>query len=162
MKIIYVHHAQRLKGNPPGNNDDITKLGVKDSKLTAKLIEHFQQTSTPIKAIYTSPFLRCAKTAKILNKKLNVPIFEDDRLNEKGYIKNESWTDLQTRVRASIFDIVNKYNENDTVVCVTSGVNVAAFISIANKQAVSENAAYIGIMSCSPLIFTITKNHFID
>jgi len=55
MKIIYVHHAERERGNPPSQNDNITRLGVKDAKLTAELIKNMKRWAD-IKCIYTSPF----------------------------------------------------------------------------------------------------------
>ena len=158
MKIIYVHHAERERGNPPSQNDTITKLGIKDAKLAAKLIKNMKRWAD-IKCIYTSPFLRCAKTANIINKKLNLPIKFDDRLNEMG-ITGETWLDLQNRVRECLRDIVFTHDEKDTVICVTSGINVAPFISLANKQPPSEDTAKIIITSCSPLTFNIDKTCF--
>ena len=38
MKIIYVHHAHRKMGNPPSQDDDITKLGKQDAKLVGELL----------------------------------------------------------------------------------------------------------------------------
>ena len=160
MKIIYVHHAQRKIGNPPGENDDITKLGKKDAKLVAKLLKGAKAKHINIKSIYCSPFLRCKKTAKIINSKLGIPIVFDERLNEFDSKSGETWVELQTRVRNCIKDIVFKYEEKDTVVCITSGVNVASFISLANKQKPNKDTAFIGISSCSPLIFNIDKNCF--
>jgi len=159
MKIIYVHHGNRELGNPPSQDDNITKLGKKDAKIVSELMLKSKKAGTNFKCIYSSPYFRCKKTAKIINKKLNLPIIMDDRLNEFDS-KNETWIDLQTRVRECIKDIVYKFDKNDAVICVTSGVNVVAFISLANKQKPSESAAFIGISSCSPLIFNIDKDCF--
>ena len=38
MKIIYLHHANRARGNPSTQADGITELGEKDAKLTAELL----------------------------------------------------------------------------------------------------------------------------
>lgn len=39
MKIIYVHHALREKGNPPTQNDNIHPLGYKDAEIVAELLK---------------------------------------------------------------------------------------------------------------------------
>lgn len=170
MKIIYVHHALRNKGNPPSQDDDIQPLGVKDAEIVAEILKLMSQNLN-FKAIYTSPYFRCAKTAEIINKHTNVPIFEEPRFNEfnnvfniikngKQSLKKESWLDCQRRIRDAIKDIVYKYEENDTVVCVTSGVNIAAFISLAFKIKPNKNLPFPMVPSCSPIGFDIDKSCF--
>ncbi|MGN0961433.1 MAG: phosphoglycerate mutase family protein, partial [Christensenellales bacterium] len=83
MKIIYVHHALREIGNPPSQDDKIQPLGLKDADTTADLLKIMSDKSkSKFKAIYTSPYYRCSKTAEIINKHLNLPIYEDSRFNE--------------------------------------------------------------------------------
>ncbi len=158
MNIIYCHHAERdFTGK---QNDNITEFGRKDADLVGKM---FKQSN--IKAIYTSPFFRCIETARIINKHLNVPIYEEPRFNEfksmsifvRGKTKDETWIDLQKRVIAAIEDIVSKHNNEDTVICVTSGVNIAGFIDWQLNLKPSKNMAYIGVKSCSPIIFRKDK-----
>ena len=160
MKIFFIHHALRLKGTPPGPEDDIHKLGIKDAKLTAILLKRYQKMNGNLREIYTSPYLRCKKTAKIINKYVNVPITDDKRLNERNIAGGETWLSLQDRVRNCLKDIVNKYNDNDCVVCVTSGVNIASFISLAYKLQSSDNTPLITMPSCSPIVFDINKSSF--
>ena len=38
MKIIYVHHAQRDKGNSSTQEDGITELGIKDAEIVAEIL----------------------------------------------------------------------------------------------------------------------------
>lgn len=170
MKIIYVHHALREKGNPPSQDDKIQPLGLQDAEIVAELMKKMSEYSN-IKAIYTSPYFRCAKTAEIINKHINVPIYEDPRFNEfnkvfdiiegnKTITKTESWIDCQIRIREAIKDIVFKYDDNDTVICVTSGVNITAFISLAFKIQPSENLPFPMVPSCSPIGFDIDKDCF--
>lgn len=170
MRIIYVHHALRQKGNPPSQDDKIQPLGLQDAEIVAELMKMMSEYSN-IKAIYTSPYFRCAKTAEIINKHLNVPIYEEPRFNEfnkvfdviegnKTITKTESWVDCQIRIRNAIKDIVNKYDNRDTVICVTSGVNITAFISLAFKIQPSENLPFPLVPSCSPIGFDIDKNCF--
>ena len=155
MKIIYVHHGNRKLGNPPSQDDDLTELGYKDCALLAELFNN-EQIKYKIKAIYTSSFFRCVKTAEIINKNLNIPIIKDVRLNEFER-KNESWIDLQNRVTACIDDILKKYNDEDIIICVTSGVNIVSFINKAYNLSSSNDAPFLGVPSCSPIIFKYKK-----
>ncbi len=160
MKIFFIHHALRIKGNPPGPNDKIHKLGIKDAKLTAILLKRYQKMNGNLMSIYTSPYYRCKKTANIVNKHIKVPIIEDNRLNEMNTSGGENWLSLQKRIRECLIDIINKHSNNDCIACVTSGVNIAGFISLAYKLQPNENTPYIAMPSCSPLVFEIDKNSF--
>lgn len=163
MKIIYCHHALRDFGNPPTQEDGITSVGKKDAQIVARLLFDAKNKGMNIVAIYSSPFRRCMDTAKIINKKLQVEIIEDKRFNEfnkKTSVKDETWIELQNRVREAIKEIVFKYDENDVVVCITSGVNIAPFISLAYNLQSTEETPFIGVPSCSPIVFTINKNNF--
>ena len=172
MKIIYIHHALRAVGNPPTQEDGILPLGIKDAETTAELLKIMSENSkSKLKAIYTSPFYRCKKTAEIINKHINLPIYEEPRFNEfkkvfeviqgdKSITKTETWSGCQTRIRNAIKDIVDKYDNNDTVICVTSGVNITAFIGLAYKIPVSENMPFPWVPSCSPIGFEIDKSMF--
>ena len=146
MKVIYLHHGQRSMGNPPSQNDKLTRLGYKDCKLTARL---FVDIKDKIKAIYTSNFYRCTKTAQILNKKLKKPIILEPRLNEFGSVPGESWADLQTRIIAFLNEITKQYSADDYVVCVTSGVNLGAFMCKAFNIAPSQDTPFLIVPSCS-------------
>ena len=169
MKIIYIHHALRDKGNPPSQEDGIQALGIKDAENTAELLNMMAKNGN-FKAIYTSPYYRCRKTAEIINKLTNVPIYDEPRLNEFNNVfetlsgqaeKNkETWLDCQLRLRDAIKDIVFKYEDSDTVVCVTSGVNITAFISLAFRIEPSNNLPFPMVPSCSPIGFDIDKSHF--
>lgn len=172
MKIFYVHHALRQRGNPPSQDDKILPLGIEDAETTAKIFKIMSdQSKSTFRAIYTSPYYRCAKTAEIINKYTNLPIYEDSRLNEfnrvfevledgQSVIKTETWTECQTRIRKAIKDIVFKYNDDDAIICVTSGVNITAFIGLAYNIPISENLPFPSVPSCSPIGFEINKSHF--
>ena len=151
MKIIYVHHGNRKLGNPPTQNDDLTEIGYKDCENVADLLNN-DKVKSFIKAIYTSPYFRCKKTAQIINKYINAPIIEDDRLNEWNETL-ENWVDVQNRIDDCISDILKKYKQEDMVICVTSGVNIAAFINKAYKLSSSNNAPKLGVPNCCPIIF---------
>lgn len=163
MKIIYVHHAQREKRILQGPDDDITKLGENDAENVGQIINDIYKKIDKldkVKAIYTSPFLRCLKTAQIINKYLNIELIEDSRLNEMGAIKNETWVEFQNRVTDSLYDIVCKYSDDDIVICVTSGVNLVAFTNLAYKVKPSMDAPYMMVPSCSVVGFNINKSNF--
>ena len=172
MKIIYIHHALRAVGNPPTQNDGIQPLGIKDAETTAELLKGMSDKSkSTFRAIYTSPYYRCSETAKLINKYINLPIYEEPRFNEfnkvfeviqgdKSITKTETWSECQTRIRNAIKDIVDKYDNNDIVICVTSGVNITAFIGLAYKIPVSENMPFPWVPSCSPIGFEIDKSMF--
>ena len=155
MKIIYLHHGNRKIGNPPSQNDDLTEIGYKDCNLVAELFDD-RIIKDHIKAIYTSPYFRCRKTAEIINGPLQTKIIEDERLNEFDN-KSETWTQLQTRVIACLDDIVEKYDENDIVICVTSGVNIAGFIIKAFNLQPSQDTPFLGLPNCCPIIFNFKK-----
>lgn len=153
MKIIYVHHGNRAISNPPKQTDDLTELGYKDCALVAEMLSN-EKIKNNIKRIYTSPFFRCKKTAEIINEKLGVQIVEDERLNEFVSTENETWVEAQTRILSCINDIVKKHNnKNDIVLCVTSGVNIAAFILKAFGILPNNNVPFLGVPSCSPIMF---------
>lgn len=170
MKIFYVHHALRNMGNPPSQDDGLKELGVKDAKVVSDIFEDGKKYMN-VKAIYTSPFYRCKETARIINEHLNVPIIEDDRLNEYGSVhlavkglkdddEKETWEDCQRRIIEVIKDIVFSYEDKDTVICVTSGVNLTAFICACYNIEPDNNNAFPWVLSCSPVGFEITKDNF--
>lgn len=171
MKVIYVHHAMRDKGNPPTQEDGITELGYKDAEVVGQILAEDQAKGVGIKAIYSSTFFRCLETARIINKIIQVPVLEEDRFNEFGSVhyavkglsdpnSKETWVQCQERIRSAIKDIVYKYDGDDAVVCVTSGVNIAPFISLAYGMPSREDVPFLNIPSCSPIIFDINKNMF--
>ena len=156
MKIIYVHHGNRAKCNPPSQTDDLTPLGVEDCKIVGRLLDD-ENIKSNLKAIYTSPILRCRKTAEIINKNLNAPIIEDVRLNEFGSVPHETWLELQARIAQFLDEIVVKFDESDIVICVTSGVNLVGFINKAYHLSPSSTAPFFLIPSCSPIMIEYKK-----
>lgn len=159
MNIIYCHHAQRNRGATPSQDDDITYLGEQDAKIFAEMLKVEQDVK--VSKIYTSPFFRCKKTADIINEHINVPIVEDDRLNEfYKPTKNETWIDVHKRIRSILYEIVCNHDENDSVICVTSGTILACFASLAYKLEPTNDTPFIAPPSCAPILFQITKDNF--
>ena len=149
MKMIYIHHAERdrYNGNAPRQEQDITEDGIMEAKIIAKKMEYLN----PV-AIYSSPYKRCIHTAEILRGDLNIPIIEDRRFNE--YEVSETYTEFLNRNMRAIDDIVNKYDEDDVVLCVTSGVNLSAFVHYFIGNKVNEDSVMCQALSVSPILFT--------
>ena len=155
MKIIYMHHAERNIGKDHLNPElrqleDITDIGIQEAELLSKRLENQNIT-----AIVTSPYLRCKHTAEIINKYHNVPIIEDERFNEMN--RGEEWKSLLSRNMAAIDDIVNSYNEEDTIICITSGVNFSAFVCYFYGIEPSNSVPWSQAVDISPINFTIGK-----
>ena len=150
MKIIYCHHAERDVDERKlrNQNDDITENGIKDAELVADRLSHQKIT-----AIYTSNFFRCKKTAQIINRQMGVPIFEEERFNEIGSIEGEEWKDGLIRNIQAIDNIANKFNDEDTILCVTSGINLSAFVCWNLKEKPHKNFPFMGAENCSPVMF---------
>ncbi len=148
MKILYVHHGLRDHGQADG----LLPLGMDDARLVARLLH---QSNLNFVAIYAADNFRCRQTAELINSFINVPILTEKRLDE--YRGNETWAECQERIGEAVGDIVDKYAQSDCAICVTSGVNIAAFINLAYGLAPSENAPFITVPSCSPILFDIDK-----
>lgn len=163
MRIIYMHHAERNIG-PNHNNpilrqeEDITKTGIEECELLGK--EFVQNTNNyNIKAIVTSPYLRCKHTSEIINKYLKVPIIEDERFNECQSKEEMNSGDLWKRIMSGIDDIVknDSYKNEDDILIVTSGINLTGFVCyFYNINPESKPKLSQGTF-CSPVNFMIEK-----
>lgn len=150
MKIIYCHHAERAVDTRKqrSQDDDITENGFKDAQLVAELL-----SNQKITAIYTSNFYRCRKTAQIINTKIEAPIFEEERFNEVGSVEGEDWKDCLTRNISALNDIMSKYNDDATILCVASGVNLSAFVCWNLGLKPTKDIPFMGATNCAPIIF---------
>ena len=149
MKVYYLHHAERdINSNIENKQEeDITESGIQEALLIAEKLK-----GQNITAIYSSTYKRCIHTAQIINKYLDVPIIFEKRFNEKE--KSEEWQALLKRNMDAIDDIVKKYHENDTVICVTSGVNISAFICYFYNIKPTNNVCWTQAGNCSLINFT--------
>ena len=130
--------------------EDITDIGIKEAELLA---ERFKNKN--ITAIVTSPYIRCKHTAEIINKYHNAPIIDDDRFNEKDM--DEDWEHLLKRNMEAIDNIVNSYGDDDTIICVTSGVNFSAFVCYFYDIKPANDVPWSQAGDISPIIFTKGK-----
>ena len=161
MNIIYCHHANRNKSKMPSNADDITPIGEQDAQIVAELLKMAKDSGVMVAGIYTSNFYRCVRTAHLINKHIDAPIMEEARLNEFGSVEGESWLDAQLRVKEVILELIEKHKDSDTVICVTSGVNIAPFICLNFGIDIDENTPFVRVPSCSPIMFEFPKSKFI-
>lgn len=151
MKIIYCHHAERAVDSKKlrSQDDDITEHGIKDAELIAELFSKYNIT-----AIYTSNFYRCKKTAQIINRFSLAPIYEEERFNEIGSPENgETWKEGLKRNIDALNDILDKYNDTDTIVCLTSGINLSAFVCWNLKKKPHKDFPFMGANSIAPIEF---------
>ena len=155
MQILYVHHAERDRKNKNIDRQlqDITENGVKESELLAEKLKQINIT-----AIYTSPYLRCIHTAKLINKYNNAPIYEEPRFNEMK--PEETWKEFQIRNMKAIDDIINKHNKDDFIICVSSGVNLSTFIYYFTKQEPKNDNPWIQALTTSPVLFSTDNKCF--
>jgi broad specificity phosphatase PhoE len=150
MKIIYCHHAERAVDprKHRSQDDDITENGFQDAQLVADIL-----SKEKITAIYTSSFYRCRKTAQIINSKIGAPIYEDARFNEVGSIEGEDWKDCLTRNISALNEIMQKYNDDATILCVASGVNLSAFVCWNLNIKPTKDFPFMGATNCTPIVF---------
>ena len=159
MNVFYVHHACRDVKDELSQEDGITDLGEQDARTTAATFAGLKKYYNCV-AIYTSPLKRCRLTAEIIAKAIKVPIIEDARLDEFKAVPGETWVDCQRRVMAALKDIVYAHRPSDAVLCVTSGVNLSAFIAAAYGLAPSEHMPFAAVTMCSPIGFDIGPENF--
>ena len=160
MKTIYFHHAERNVRKNVSDElrqlDGITRNGKKEAKLLGK---RFKNNNRNVVAIYTSPYLRCKLTANLINMYLNVPIIEDQRINE--WNKNETKYEFLKRNIEFLKEKDNEYKSNETIICITSGVNLTAFICYFYNIKPTEEIPLVQAFGCSPVNF-VSKNSLVD
>lgn len=157
MKILYVHHANRDRFNKSVDRQlqDITENGIKEATLLA---EKLKELNINITAIYTSPYLRCKHTTDIINKYHNAKVYEEPRFNEMN--NGETWKEFSIRNMQGIDDIVKKHQEDDFIICVSSGVNLSAFIYYFNNIEPNNNSPKMQALTTSPVLFSTDNKCF--
>ena len=149
MKIVYVHHAERdIDKSVLGEEQGITGNGLKELELLVEKIPLLNPT-----AFYTSSYKRCLITTEILNREVNVPIIEEERFNEYDG-GSETYKEFLERNIEAIKDIENKYSSDDVIICVTSGVNLSAFVCYFSGNTPSSDSIKCQALRTSPVLFT--------
>lgn len=151
MKILYIHHAERDRKRKVLDRQlqDITENGIKETEI---LGEKLKELNLNIKAIYTSPYLRCIHTAEIINSYINVPIYEEPLFNEMN--SYETWKEFSLRNMKAINNIIDTYKEDDFIICISSGVNLSAFVYYFNNITPNNNSPKIQALTTSPVLFS--------
>lgn len=160
-----MHHAERNIGPHHHNpilkqEEDITETGIKECEILGEEFTHNKKYH--IKAIITSPYLRCKHTAQIINKYLNVPIIEDDRFNEGNKEDADAgFTPLWERIMSGIDDVVKneKYTNEDDILIVTSGINITGFICYFYNIDPKSHPKFSQGTFCSPVNFIFNKSN---
>ena len=157
MQILYVHHADRDRSNKfiDRKLQDITENGIQDANLLA---EKLKELNINISAIYTAPYLRCIHTAKIINKYHQSEIIKEPKFNEMN--NSETWQEFSLRNMKGIDNIIKKHNENDFIICVSSGVNLSPFIYYFNNITPTNNSPRIQALTTSPVLFSTNNKVF--
>ena len=146
MKIIYMHHAERdIDNNIPTNSDGITKRGTNQAEVLAEKMKDIN-----IDLIVSSEYKRCLDTANIINKYHNVDIILDSGFNEKE--KDEEYKKFLERNIKSLKMLYKKYS-NKTILCVTSGVNLGAFICYFYNIKPTNKTPWAQAIDLSPINF---------
>ena len=157
MKILYVHHADRDRTNKVVDRQlqDITENGIKEANILA---EKLKELNINISAIYTSPYLRCKHTTEIINKYHNAKVYEESKFNEM--YNGETWKEFSLRNMEGIDNIVKKHKEDDFIICVSSGVNLSAFVYYFNKIEPHNDSPRIQALTTSPVLFSTDNTCF--
>ena len=147
----YVHHAERdvLNKSVDRQLQDITQNGIQEANLLA---EKLKDLNINITAIYTSPYLRCKHTTEIINKYQQAPIYEENRFNEMN--SSETWKEFSIRNMQGIDSIIKKHNDDDFIICVSSGVNLSAFIYYFNNIEPKNESPKMQALTTSPVLFS--------
>jgi broad specificity phosphatase PhoE len=96
-------------------------------------------------------------TASIIKEYINVPIIEDARFNEAEGKEDMNSGALWQRTMDGIQDIVDKYDINDDILVVTSGVNLTGFICYFYNIDPKSNPIVSQGATCSPVNFIINE-----
>ena len=94
-------------------------------------------------------------TSEIINKYHNLKILKDDRFNEIQ--KGEDYLSFLKRNMEAIDEIVKSYSDDDVILCVTSGINISAFICYTYNINPSNDLPYSQAIDLSPVIFNVKK-----
>ena len=55
---------------------------------------------------------------------------------------------------SALDDIIKKHNENDFIICVSSGINLSAFVHYFTKKKPSNDNTVIQAITISPVLFS--------
>ena len=150
MIITYMHHADRDMSKGRSQDNPITKLGIKEASAIGEIIS---TKKTDITCIYTGDYIRYRQTNELINKFVQAPIIVDSRLNEIDCNGKE----YERRLHEFLRDIIAKHNNDDMIVCMTSGVALGCFMSFFFKEPI-KGFEYAQGATVSPVLFGYDKD----
>ena len=72
----------------------------------------------------------------------------------------ETWREFSIKNMQGINDIVKKHNDNDFIICVSSGVNLSPFIYYFNNIEPNNDSPKIQALTTSPVLFSTNNKVF--
>ena len=76
-------------------------------------------------------------------------------------MKNEeTWKEFQERHIKALDEIIEKHNDDDFIICISSGVNLSAFIYYFTKKEPSNDNPWIQALTISPVLFSTNNKVF--
>lgn len=147
MRIVFMHHAKKdnfgEENQKPGFRNQANRLS-EDGIKELKVFREIYKKNLSFSAIYVGEFKRYKLTADIININ-NAPIYIDKRLNESGsdeefygiIVNSDNKKEvfarhtevLRQRTHEFLNDIIKKHNNDENILCVSSGVNLGEFMS---------------------------------
>lgn len=175
MRIIYMHHAKKdnfgEENQKPGfrnQENGLSQFGVEEAEFFRKVYG----SKVSFAAIYVGEFKRYRLTADIVNIN-NAPIYIDKRLNESGsdeefygvIINNDNRKEifsrhtraLRERTHKFLDDIIKKHNNDENILCISSGVNLGEFMSYFYKGEIKGLEISYAVGLC-PVVFQYNKS----
>ena len=151
MLIVYMHHADRDLSKGQNQDNPITEHEKREADAIGDI---FGTRKFPVTCIYTGDYVRYHQTNELINKHLQVPIYNDSRLNEIDCTGKE----YEKRIHNFIHDIIVKHNNDEIVICMTSGVALTCFMSYFMKEPI-KGFSYAQGTTVSPVNFCYDKDY---
>jgi broad specificity phosphatase PhoE len=111
---VFIRHAEKAPLADLGHDEfrDLTYVGQRDTHLLTDWLQ--QQQKVPTK-IFTSPVLRCVRTAEIISEKFESKIFTSDLLGAPGaYIQTPALAE-KIFAQYSVKDIIHRLLRQEDV-----------------------------------------------
>ena len=146
-----MHHADRNTKDGGSQENSITDFGVQEATVIGGMLK-----KVPVKTIYSGEYIRYKQTVELINKHIKAPVVVDNRLNEWSS-KTESRKTLQKRTHAFLKEVIAKHNDEDIIICMTSGVNLYYFITFFNKCKPIKGFIHAQARGVCPIFFVYKK-----
>lgn len=152
MRIVYIHHAHRDMSKGKTQENSITDYGAKEAAILGEVLREVK-----VKTIYSGDYIRYNQTVELINKYIKVPVVVDSRLNE-WVGGTESKESLKNRTHEFLKEIISKYDDEDMVLCVTSGVNLSEFVTFFYKAKPIKGFQFMQAAGICPIVFEYQRD----